>query len=61
MTDEELEAIEIDWTQGVAENFERMKSDALAALEAANRRANDAEKELGDYPLDAGRTKRACC
>ena len=43
MTDEELEAIEIDWTQGVAENFERVKSGALAALEAANRRADEAE------------------
>lgn len=35
MTDEELEEIEIDWTQGVAENFERVKSAALAALESA--------------------------
>lgn len=45
MTDEELESMEIDWTQGVAENFERVKSAALAALEAANRRVDAAEAE----------------
>ena len=43
MTDEELEAMEIDWTQGVAENFERVKSAALAAIDAANKRADEAE------------------
>ncbi|HAX39634.1 MAG TPA: hypothetical protein DCY10_01960 [Clostridiales bacterium] len=46
MTDEELEAMEIDWTQGVAENFERVKSAALAALDAANRRADEAEARM---------------
>ncbi|HAX39627.1 MAG TPA: hypothetical protein DCY10_01925, partial [Clostridiales bacterium] len=46
MTDEELESMEIDWTQGVAENFERVKSAALAALDAANRRADEAEQKL---------------
>jgi len=40
--EEELEAIEIDWTLGVAENFQRVKSAALAAIEAANKRADDA-------------------
>ena len=43
MTDEELEAIEIDWTQGVAENCERVLSAARAALEAANKLTNEAE------------------
>jgi chromosome segregation ATPase len=43
MTAEELDAIEIDWTQGVAENFQRVKSAARAALEAANKRADEAE------------------
>jgi RNA polymerase-binding transcription factor DksA len=46
MTVEELEAIEIDWAQGVGENFQRVKSDALAALEAANRRADEAEARM---------------
>ena len=43
MTVEELEAIEIDWTQGVSENFQRVKSAALAAIEAANKLADEAE------------------
>jgi BMFP domain-containing protein YqiC len=46
MTVEKLEAIEIDWTQGVAENFERVKSAALSALDAANRRADEAEARM---------------
>ena len=46
MTDEEIEAMEIDWTQGVAENFERVKSAALAALDAANKRADEAEAKV---------------
>jgi len=46
MTDEELDAMEIDWTQGVAENFERVKSAARAAIDAANRRAEEAEARM---------------
>jgi hypothetical protein len=59
MTVEELEAIEIDWTQGVGENFQRVKSAALAALEAANNRVEKLEAALEKlqqwseaYPLD---------
>ena len=42
MTVEKLEAMEIDWAQDVGENFQRVKSAALAAIEAANKRADDA-------------------
>ena len=52
MTVEELEAIEIDWTQGVAENFERVKSGALAAIEAANKRADDLEDKIDGLESD---------
>jgi hypothetical protein len=52
MTDEELEAIEIDWTQGVAENFERVKSAALAAIEAANKRADELEDKIDGLESD---------
>jgi len=37
-----LTDLEIDWTQGVAENFERV----LSALETANKRADEAEAKL---------------
>jgi len=37
MTVEELEAIEIDWTHGVAENFKRVKDAALAFLTAVEK------------------------
>jgi hypothetical protein len=49
--EEELEAIEIDWTLGVAENFQRVKSAALAALEAANKLAEEAEAKLNSPEL----------
>ena len=46
MTGIDIEAIEIDWTQGVGENFQRVKSAALIALEAANRRADEAAAKV---------------
>ena len=46
MTEEDIEAMEIDWTQGVAENFERVKSAAREALDAANKRADELRSEL---------------
>lgn len=46
ITLKELEEIEIDWTQGVAENFERVKAALLSALEAEKKRADKAEAEL---------------
>lgn len=61
MTDEELEAMEIDWTQGVAENFERVKSAALAALDAANKRADEAEARRKCYECGSEMTACAQC
>ena len=52
MTVEELEAIEIDWTHGVGENFERVKSAALAAIEAANKRADELEDKIDGLESD---------
>ena len=52
MTVEELEAIEIDWTQGVSENFQRVKSAALAAIEAANKRADELEDKIDGLESD---------
>lgn len=43
ITPDKLEEIEIDWTQGVAENFERVKAALLPALEAEKKRADKAE------------------
>lgn len=48
ITPEELEAIEIDWTQGVSENFERVKAALLSALAAERDRADKAEALLKD-------------
>ena len=61
MTDEELESMEIDWTQGVAENFERVKSAALAALDAANKRADEAEARRKCYECGSEMTACAQC
>ena len=61
MTAEELESMKVNWTQGVAENFERVKSAALAALEAANRRADEAEARRKCYECGSEMTACAQC
>ena len=49
MTDIDIEAMEPDWTKGLDENFERLKRAALSALEAANKRADEAEARADGY------------
>ena len=56
--EEELEAIEIDWTLGVAENFQRVQSAALAALEAANKLADEAERDSRNRDMWKGQCER---
>lgn len=56
-TKEQIEMMEPDWTKGLDENFEQLKSSALAALKAAEERAEKAEA-LAYAP---GRWKCAKC
>ena len=58
MTEEDIEAMEIDWTQGVAENFERVKSAAREALEAANKLADEAERDSRNRDMWKGQCER---
>ena len=48
LTPEQIEAMEPDWTKGLDENFERLKAAALEALEAAERRAGEAEARIAE-------------
>lgn len=61
ITPEKLEEIEIDWTQGVAENFERVKAALLSALEAEKKRADEAEQKRKCFECDSELMACALC